>query len=150
MKLKKVFFTGKKIFKNITVHSEIESVEGGGWFASENDKVIKSTSEWIYFLGIPIFRTKHEVVDAGLYNDHSIEIFKDWYPSKGEMVRATDLLLEPVTAWKTGIFLMQENDKYLLKRGDNYYSYNYIAPYKLDGNLNKELYDNQETVSSKY
>ena len=55
-------FVKTKEIESHSVHQEIETTDGGGWFASGDYYLYTSKSEWIYFFRLPIWRLKHSVV----------------------------------------------------------------------------------------
>lgn len=45
-----------------SVHQETETTDGGGWFASGDYYLYTSKSEWVCFIGLPIWRLNYNVV----------------------------------------------------------------------------------------
>jgi hypothetical protein len=61
------FYTGIKESKSQNVHYEFESADGGAWFTSGDEYLWEFTERWIYFLGLPIWRTYFKAENKGLY-----------------------------------------------------------------------------------
>ena len=68
LNFKEFFYTGIKENKWTNVHYEFESADGGSWFTSGEEHLFEFTNKWIYFLGLPIWRTYFRVEDKGLYD----------------------------------------------------------------------------------
>lgn len=64
-----VLYTGIREERTTVIHSEIETMEGGRLFTSGDSRLFEHHSKFICFLGIPIWRLEHKVIDKGAYNE---------------------------------------------------------------------------------
>lgn len=53
----------------VSVHSEIETADGGAWFTSGDEYVYDNYSKWFYLFWIPVWRLKRRTNCRGLYED---------------------------------------------------------------------------------